>query len=358
MLEQGFGQLRELRASVAAAHAKVTTEVALKICSRTRFATKAFTSLRSQANAHTDANMRSVVLTFVLRTTQAADAQRRALLEGPLAQAAVDRTVECMHTFHTCQFAIQATEHAHVCVKKAIALQMCLNDHYRIMKAKTGVSSCWEQALQQSRRMLAARATALSSQKLVQTHAACTRAVNNKAAAVVESSASDSLQWHSSDMAALPPLDSHAPQAYQMASAANDIQGSSPTGPVRSEREKRTSTLVTSRYRQKRPSQPLASTSNSQNGEQLASVQQRNEVRPFIQSLYPQRPRSPSGGPQRSKVNCHGPKGTTGEKKKRSSTNSQEKPTPNRPTGRAPQHPARRSAGFAYIKPCRAEAHS
>jgi hypothetical protein len=300
MLEQGFGQLRELTASVAAAHAKVTTEVALKICSRTRLAAKAFTTLRSQANAHTDANMRSVVLRAVINATQAADTQQKAFQDGPQPRAAVDRTIECMHTFHTCQFAFQATEHAHACEKKAVALQLWLSYHYRIMKATTEVSSCWEQALQQSRRMAAACATILSSQELVKTHAACTQAINNKAAAVVAISTSESLQWHSSDVATWPPLDSHAPQADQLATAVNDIQGSSPTGSVRAEQEKRTSTRVKSRYRETRPSQPLASTRNGQNGEQLTSIQQRNKEQLLVQSLYPQRPRSSSGGPQRS----------------------------------------------------------
>jgi hypothetical protein len=278
MLEPGggFGQLRKLTASVAAAHAKMTTEVVMKVCSTTRSATKAFTTLRSQANAHTDANVRSVVLTIALSAQQAAESHRKAHLEGPVARAAVDQTIESMHTFHSYQQAFQAIAHVHICEKKAVTLQLCLRDHYRIMTATTGVSSCWEHTLQLSRSMTAARATILSAQKLVQIHATCTRVVNNKATAIVAFSASDSLQRHNSEVADLPPLASHAPQAAQMASAGNDIQDSLPTDPVRAERAKRTSTRVKTDYTEK------------------------NKMRLSTQSLSPQRPRPPSGGMQHS----------------------------------------------------------
>jgi hypothetical protein len=301
MLEQGrgFGQLRELTASVAAAHAKVTTEAVMKICSRTRLAAKAFTALRSQANAHTDAHVRSVLLSVALSAQQAVDAQRRALLEGPVARAAVDRTIECTHTFHTCQQAFQSIAHLHICEKKAVTIQLCVNDHNRIMRVATGVSSFWQHFLLHSRRMAAARATILSSQELVQTHAACTRAVNNRATAVVAINASDSLHRHNSEVAALPelpPLVSHDVQADQMAGAVNDLQDSLRTGPVRVERAKRTSTRVKSRHRGKLLSQPLAGS----NGEQLASAQLSNKGRISTQSLSSQRRIFASGGTQYS----------------------------------------------------------
>jgi hypothetical protein len=298
MLEQGFGQLRELTESVAAAHAKLTTEVAMKICSRTGSATQAFTTLRARADAHTDANVRSVVLTVVLSAQQAADSQRKALLEGPVARAAVEETILCMHTFHTCQQAFQAIAHAHVGDKKAVTIQLCLSDHYRIMRVATGMSSCWEHALLHSRRMAAVRATILSTQELVQTHAACTRVVINKATAVVAINASDSLHRYSSEVPALPelpPLVSHAAQADQMASAVNDIQDSLQTDPVQVERAKRTSTRVKTRHRGKLLSQTMA----GPNGEQLASAQRTNKARNSTQFLSPQKRLSASGGMQR-----------------------------------------------------------
>jgi hypothetical protein len=299
---RSFDQVQKLKASVAAAHAEARTAFFMKICSSTRAAMTAFTVLRSQANSSTAAVVGEVFSSVILSAQQAADLRWKALLDGPVPRAVVDRSIRYMHAFNTCQQTFQATAHTRVCEQQAVAQQLCRVHVHRSLRASAAVNNCWGLVLQNSRRMAAAHNCNMSSQQLVQINAACTGAFRNALAAVVANHAADAVQRHNSETAALPRMVTCAQDADVMARSATDSERQFQSGSEHAQRAEHIGSRIKSGYSAKQHKKQEASTSKSSNSVQLASIPKATEVRLKTQPLSTQRPRSASGEVQRPGV--------------------------------------------------------
>jgi hypothetical protein len=302
MLEQeaGYCQLSKLKASVAAASEKKETETSNKISSGWRSASKAFTSLRSQANAYTDAIVSNVFSITVLSALQAEELQRTALLDGPVARATVDCTIKNMHAFSTCRKVFQAIWHAGVAKQQDVTLQSFSDNLDRNMRATVAVRECWGGVLLHSRRMAAAHACILTSQKLAKIHSAYHQVFSNELAAVVAINTPNAVQLYTSEVAALPLLISSVEQANQMEGAANGTECPLPSGPVQDERAKQTNAQAKSGYSSKGATQTLATTSGNPTSDNVASVHQTIKRRQSTQNPSLQKAHAASRGMQDS----------------------------------------------------------
>jgi hypothetical protein len=193
---QSTCRFRKLKALIAAAHETVTTELALKIVSRNITATKGFTTLRSQANAHTNAVLSNLFSIIVHSSQQAADAERTALVTASVAQSTTQLCMLHMQTYTRCHQTFRSNAKEHVGKQRAIALQAYCVNSCRSMRATQAVGECWGRILQDNRRKTAATDCILSSQHHAQMHAARAEVFNHKLAAALAINASDAAQAH------------------------------------------------------------------------------------------------------------------------------------------------------------------
>jgi hypothetical protein len=239
-----FYQLQKLKASVAAAHAEARTAFIMKIRSSTRSATKAFTILRSQANSSTQAVAGGVFSSILISAQQAADLQWKALLKDTVARCVVDRSTLYMRTFDTGQQIFQAIVRARVREQQDYARQFCGERLNRCMRAATAVSDCWAHVLQKSRRMAAALASIVSSQKHVHIHLCCLRALRDEIEVVAAINASDAAPRHTPGATALPLLMSSAQDTDYMATAVTECERAFPSGSEHAQRAAHTSSRM------------------------------------------------------------------------------------------------------------------
>jgi hypothetical protein len=243
-------QRRPLRTSVAAAHEALKAQRAMEMAISAKSATAAFTSLRLQTNAHTDAVVRNVFSIVTLSARQAADSQRKARMDVAMARAAVEICMQHMHVHSRCQQTFRDNAAAHVRAQQAAALQSFITEQCRGMRAMHTVRGCWRSVLQRTMHKAAADACILSSQSNARMHKACARALSNKCAAAVAINSShaakarlgciqavrESKQWHNSVAATFAQLVGSAQQAELRAHAVLVAKNPPTAGSVHSER--------------------------------------------------------------------------------------------------------------------------
>jgi hypothetical protein len=177
--------------SVTAAHKAEKTQGAIKMEISAKSATAAFTSLRSQTNAHIDAVVRIVFASVSHIARQAADSQRKDQADASMVRIAVEICMQHMHVHSRCQQIFRNNAKAHISEQQTAALQFLITEQRRGMRATHAVQGCWRSVLQRTmHKAAAAAACILSSQRHAGLHAACARALSNKCAAAVAISAS------------------------------------------------------------------------------------------------------------------------------------------------------------------------
>jgi hypothetical protein len=182
---RGLLQCTSLKLSVAAAHEAVAAQRAIEVKISAKLATTAFTSLRSQMNAHADAVVRNVLLTVLHNARQAADSQRKVLVDAPMARAAVEICMQHMHVHIQCQQIFRDNAEACVSEQQAAALQILITEQRRGMRAMHAVRACWRSTLQRTTHKAAAAACIRSSQNSARIHAAYARVLGNKCTGAV-----------------------------------------------------------------------------------------------------------------------------------------------------------------------------
>jgi hypothetical protein len=310
-----LNQFMKLKALGAAGREKVKNEVVMKNWDSTSRAVKAFATLRSLVNAHTDAILSKSFRSAVHSAQQAAEVQREEFLHGPVAPAEMDLPNRGMHAFSTYQRTLQVTVSARKGDHQTVALQLCMIDHDKSMRAATAVRGCWEGALLYSTRRAAAHACILSSQNHAQIHDVYARVARNLLATAAADHATElslsastqprrtwaSSQRRTSDVPDLSPIPYHVVPANQMKTAGIDSKRLLTAGFAPVERLNHTHARAKSDYGAKRPSQPMVSTNNGPLSRKFATTQRKKYRQLSTQSLSPS-PHASTSGMQHSQA--------------------------------------------------------